>query len=343
MKRSFVVALLCLGFVSKSIAHAERKAAGDPVELIRRATELMDVWTTGALRLRMRVKFLAVKSGTIDATYERVSASWQQWRTTISSSDFNAITVGGEGKVWEWSDASEKPLRVWQLERALAGLSQYPIGKGPEYSIRYRQFEPHRDKRPCVQVQDGRRLIQDCINPDSGTLEVFQEESWVYFYSDYKLFGGKLYPHMITVTEAYKPVVVAQVVELESLQTIDPKLFEPPASSEVHPVCKEGLGVPLGASGGKQLTDVSPISPQLPSNSGIMSNDMSVESVLGRDGKLRYVHPGGTNHLTAEATLEAVRRWQFEPFTVCGFAVEMPVGFTMNFDKSGRFIGHIGP
>jgi len=133
------------------------------------------------------------------------------------------------------------------------------------------------------------------------------------------------------------------VVALLCLGFVSKGVAHPPASSEIHPACKEGLGIPLGASGGKQLTDVSPVSPQLPSNSGIMSNDMIVESVLGRDGKLRYVHPGGTNHLTAEATLEAVRRWQFEPFTVCGFAVEMPVGFTMNFDKSGRFIGHIGP
>jgi len=320
-----------------------KQPAPEPSVLIRRATELSDIWSTGQARLRMRVKFLAVKAGTIDADYEKVSASSNQWRVSISSPEFNGVTVGGQDRVWESSDASDTPLRMWQFERALAGLSQSVVSDRLEYVVRYRRLEGRKDKVPCVQVQDGRHSVQDCFDTATGALLSAQEGSWTYVYSGYQPFGVKLFPRTITVFEAFTLVAMAQVVELENPATLDPQLFEPLPEVKAYSACREALGIPLGATGGKLVHEVRPTSPRLPGGSGILSNDMVVSAILGRDGKLHNVSVGGTNPQTRDATSEAVQQWQFEPFNVCGNPVEMPVSFTMNFSNRGEYIGRFGP
>jgi hypothetical protein len=104
-------------------------------------------------------------------------------------------------------------------------------------------------------------------------------------------------------------------------------------------VCKEALGLALEPRGGKLRKAVQPTSPSLPPNSGILSNDMIVTAIVGREGQLHNISAGGTNPRTKEATLEAMRVREYEPFTVCGNPVELPIEFTVNFSKTGIYLG----
>lgn len=315
-------------------AFAGEKPVMDPATLIRGAVEASDIWSTGAVRLRARVKFLQVKAGTIDAEYEKIWISPKQWHAQLSSLEFTEVSVGGDGRVWYSSNTPDKPLRVREFERALAALSQTVVGQGLRYTLHERRLTRQKSKLTCVEVSDRERfLVQDCIDPDTGLLSLVDDfaATWVYMYSDYKPFAGKLFPRTISAFEGYTLVVAAQVIELDTGSVADPKLFEAPPGAEVYSACPEALGFPLGAKPGRLVKQVSPIPPHLLPNSAILSIDVIISGVIGRDGNLHNLVAFGSNSLTKDAALKAVRQWHYEPFMVCGYPVEMPTSFTVNF------------
>jgi len=333
-----LLALLVPLKLASLMSAAERRVPIDPIAQIKRGADISDVWSTGPVRLRMRVRFLAVKAGAIDAEYEKASASWQQWRATFSSPEFASLAVGGDGQVWD-AQSGEKPIRVWQFERALSALSQSVVSDKLQYTVRVRQIDEGGPKVPCVQIKGEVWSGQDCFDPTSGVLLRAQENSLTYLFSDYKPLGGKLFPHTIYVFEGFTLVSTAHVVELDVPAKFDSNLFSPPAGVSPYPVCKEALGLALEPRGGKLRKAVQPTSPSLPPNSGILSNDMIVTAIVGREGQLHNISAGGTNPRTKEATLEAMRVREYEPFTVCGNPVELPIEFTVNFSKTGIYLG----
>jgi hypothetical protein len=322
-------------------AFAEPKSTEEPPVLIRRASQLSDIWSTGPVRLRMRMRYFEGKTSPTDADYEKISTSWKRWRATISSPRFKGISVGGEDRVWEWPNASETPLHVWQFERALAALSQSVLDSHLEYTVTLRQLEEGKEKAQCVVTRDGGRVLQDCFDPATGLLVAVQEGPWTYFYSEYQPFGSKFFPRNITVFETSTLVAMARVVTLESPPTVDPKLFEPAQDAASYLVCQEALGLPLGAKGGNLVHEVNPNSTALPNT--YMTNEIAVSGILGRDGKPRNLSAEGRDPLINSRALEAVQQWQFEPFTVCGNPVEMPLSFQMNFSSTGHYLSRSGP
>jgi hypothetical protein len=317
----FSAALFCLP------AFAEPKSTAEPPLLIRRASQLSDIWSTGPVRLRMRMRYFEGKTN--------------RWRATISSPKFKGISVGGEDRVWEWANASDMPLHVWQFERALAALSQSILDSHLEYSVTLRQLEEGKEKAQCVMTRDAGRTVQDCFDQATGLLLAAQEGPWTYIYSEYQPFGSKFFPRNITVFETSTLVAMARVVTLESPPTVDQKLFEPAQEAASHLVCQEALGLPLGAKGGKLLHEVDPSSTELPNT--YMTNEIMVSGILGRDGKPRNLSAEGRDPLISSRAVEAVQQWQFEPFTVCGNPVEMPLGFQMNFSSTGHYVSRSGP
>jgi hypothetical protein len=327
----FSIMLLALTAVMPS-AIAGEKQVEDPAALIRHAVEASDIWSTGAVRLRVHVKFVQVKAGEINADYEKIWISPKQWRAQFTSAEFNEVSVGGDGKVWE-SPSPEKPLRVREFERALAALSQTVVSDGLRYSSREVRLNGRKDKATCVQVDDNQRpLVQDCFDPDTGLLLQVSDHAanWIYTYSDYQPFAGKQFPRTIGVIEGYTPVAIVQVVGLDATTSSDAKLFAPPAGAEVYNICPEALGFSLGAKGGKLVKRIDPVPPRLVSN-GLVHSSIMVLGVVGRDGKFRSLAVRGLEKIANDAVSDAVRQWHYEPFTVCGNPVEMPTTITVNF------------
>lgn len=321
-------------FAALAPAFAGGKPVKDPATVIRSAVEASDIWSTGTVRLRVRVKFLQVQAGMIDAEYEKVWISPKRWRAQLSSLEFNEVSVGGDGRVWYSASAPDKPLRVREFGRALAALSQTVVGQGLRYTWHERRLTGQKSKVNCVEVSDRERLlVQDCVDPDTGLLLLAADfaATWVYTYSDYRPFAGKLFPHTILAFEGRTLVVAAQVIDLDTASAADPTLFEAPPGAEVYNACPEALGFPLGAKPGRLVKQVNPIPPHLLPSHNILSNDVIISGVIGRDGNLHNLVAFGSNSLTKDAALEAVRQWRYEPFTVCGNPVEMPTSFTVNF------------
>ncbi len=320
-------------------------AKNDPVadsSMILRAAAISDIWSTGAVRLQMHLKFFAVKAGTIDAQFEEISDSSAYWRTNITSDEFNSSTFFSKDQVWELQDTPEKPIRIRQIERALAALSQSIVSDKLDFSRRKQKGNQYDHELLCVLATEGRRSVQDCFDEGTGTLRAVTEQSWTYLYSDYAPFKGKLFPHLITVYESSTLVAIAQVVGLESPALLDAGLFVPPSGSLQYAACREALGLPLGMGEAKLSKYVKPDSPRLPPNSGIISNDIVISGVVGRDGRLHNVSAHGANALTKTATLRVAQQWQFQPLKVCGSPVEVPVEVTINFDNAGRYVGCFG-
>lgn len=329
----FAIILLALAAVMPS-AMAGEKSAVDPAGLVRYAIDASDIWSTGAVRLRVHVKFMQVKAGEIDADYEKIWISPKQWRAQFSSPDFNEVSVGGDGRVWEFP-SPEKPLRVREFERALAALSQTVVGEGLKYTSHKVALKERKDKATCVQVDDSRRsLVHDCFDPNTGLLLQVSDlaADWIYTYADYQSFAGEQFPHTIGVLEGITPVASLQVVSLETAASPDPKLFTPPPGAVMYNACPEALGFPLGVKGGKLVKRADPVFPLHQPGRPIIYYSITVFGVVGRDGNLQNLVAQSSNKPTSDATLVALRQWQFEPFTLCGNPVEVPTSITVNLN-----------
>ena len=338
MLRLAALMMIALGFLTA--AEAKDSTAEKAQAMIRRATEVSDVSSIGPFTLRIHAKFYGVKAGTINADYEKVIVSPQLWRASFSSPEYNSVTIYANSQVSEWSDTEEKPIRVRQFEHALAALSQSIQGNSLEYSIVQQELEAASDQKfPCIHMKDRRRLLMDCIYPDTGAFKRVQEGSWTFLYGDYMQVGKKLWPETINVDDGSKLVAVLKLQVVESATAAAPSLFTPPPGSQSYPACPEALGLPLGPKGGKILKQVPPQSPGLPPNGGIISNDATVDGILGRDGRLHNYHMSDNIPLLREALEEAIPHWEWEPFNVCGHPIEVPVGFTVWFSKNGWYRG----
>jgi hypothetical protein len=58
---------------------------------------------------------------------------------------------------------------------------------------------------------------------------------------------------------------------------------------------------------------------------------VTLDAVIGRDGGVRDVHPVSGPEPLAEAALDAVRWWRFEPYRIRGKAVEVETTLTVDF------------
>jgi hypothetical protein len=329
-KRFSIIFLMLAAVMPAAIASDKR--VEDPAALIHHAVDASDIWSAGAVRLRVHVKFMQVRAGEIDADYEKIWISPKQWRAQFSSPDFNEISVGGDGRVWE-SPSPEKPLRVREFERALAALSQVVVADRLRYSSRKVRLNGQRGKATCVQVDDNQRsLVRDCFDQDTGLLLQVTDNAtdWIYTYSDFKLFAGKQFPRSIEVTEGSTLVVSMKVVALETMPSADPVVFVPSPGAQSYDACPEALGFPLGAKGGKLIKTVTPVPPRLLPG-GFVHTIVTVKALVGRDGDLRAPVALGSNKPANDAVLDAVRQWHYEPFTVCGNPVEMPTTITWSF------------
>jgi len=327
-----ILALITLATTATAYKKPEREGSA----VIHHAVEASDIWSTGSVHLKLRVKFMEVKSGEIEGEYEKIWISPKQWRASFTSTQFNSTSIGGDEQVWESADAPEKPLRVREFERALAALSQTVVNAGLKYSIKE---IPARDKKTnliCAQVDDKQRsLVQDCVDPDTGLMLQIREPQadWAYTYSNYKPFAGKQFPQTIGVIEGTKAVAIAEVVQLEALTSVEAHKFDPPEGVESYRACPQALGLPLGASGGKLVKRVEPKRRFQRQGRPIIYYGTTVFAVVGRDGTLQTpVTLGGNAYLGAEEILEAIRQWRYEPFLVCGNPVEMPTSISVDLN-----------
>ena len=334
------IGVLLMWMAVVPLAAGGKKSVADPVGVIHRAVDASDIWSAGPVRLKMHIKFMQVKSGEIEADYEKTWISPKQWRSQFSSPQFSEVNVGGDGQIWLKADLPEKPLRVREFERALAALSQSLVGEGLKYDVRELDLQGKKGKTTCVNVDDVKHaLVQDCVDPTTGVFLQIRDipPDWAYTYSDYQSFEGKQFPRTIGVIEGITPVAIAHVVELDVAPTSETRAFDPPAGSDPYKACPEALGFPLGAKGGKLVkqVDLAAAYPNLfhAGDRPIIHFSTKIIGVIGRDGNLHnLVVSGGAKTPTDEALLKAIQDWHYEPFTVCGNPIEMPTSIWVNLN-----------
>jgi hypothetical protein len=331
-----VCALLTLLSLIGTASADKKSSLPDADAAFRQAVEASDIWSAAPIRMKLHIKIVQVKAGEIDADYEETWISARQWRSQFSSQGFNESSVGGDGQVWVSSDVPEKPLRVREFERALNALSQTVVNEKLKYTATVVPMKDKSKKLTCVVVDDKQRsLVEDCIDPDTGLLMQVRDiaAGLVFEYSDYKQLKGKHFPTTIGVIEGSRPVAVAQLVGFEEAPTASASFFEPPADAQSYKGCPEALRFPLGASGGKLVKQVNPVSHLPRSGRPIIHFSTTVFGVIGRDGDLHSAVLASTDkNIPGDEILQAIRQWHYEPFTVCGNPVEMPVAITVNLN-----------
>jgi len=86
----------------------------------------------------------------------------------------------------------------------------------------------------------------------------------------------------------------------------------------------------------KKLVDMKPVFPSAHATDGV-SGTVVVEARLGTDGFLKDMRVNdGADPAFAEATLEALRQWQFSPVRLNGIPQECRVTVTAEFHAGGQ-------
>jgi protein TonB len=90
------------------------------------------------------------------------------------------------------------------------------------------------------------------------------------------------------------------------------------------------IPVSLGVAAGMLVYSVAPPYPELAKLAHI-SGEVSVQAIIGRDGRLLNLRAISGHPLLVEAALNAVRQWRYRPYLLNGQPVEVETQITVNF------------
>ena len=144
----------------------------------------------------------------------------------------------------------------------------------------------------------GWEETEECIDPQSGLLEVHSQVPGRYYAYDYTggpSLGGHTFPRAVTVTEAGKVVTRISVNSLMEVPSADPSLFVPVERMKSN-------GRPITLVGAEKISRI------LPATSASV---VCVFGVVTPDGQLVEAHSLQPSDPNSAAALEEVKRMDF--------------------------------
>lgn len=230
----------------------------DALELLDRARENYAIRNSGR-SYQLKVSFTVNSGG--ETLYD---GAWQMEETFVphvglrwtaqAAAGYKTTQISAKRESHAEGTSTTVPLRLHEARAALFG----PIATR-DYSdrslIRTSSAVFHGVSVMCVLLSasgspatptPGRRWeeSEECINPQSGLLQVHSLAPGSYLefdYTDGPILGGHKFPKKVTETEGGKTVMVLQVDSLTEADRVDPQLFEPTAAMTSGPP-----GVALG-------------------------------------------------------------------------------------------------
>jgi protein TonB len=151
-------------------------------------------------------------------------------------------------------------------------------------------------------------------------------------------------------TPAPAPIMLAanvpkapRTVDLDSVVPVKmpTTVAEPAAVSQIPLPSSSGSTPKLAApipdvrSGGSLIKRVNPIYPQLAKSAGIQGA-VELQLHIAPDGTVDKVRRVSGQPMLANAAIEAVKQWRYDPAKLNGKPVEMETTVRLNFDLSGR-------
>lgn len=234
--------------------------------------------------------------------------------TAKADAGFQAIRISSHGMSYGEGTASVIPLRLQEARAALFDPIAAEANIRRE-SIRTSTVSFNGAKLTCILLSGsgnaattavGRRWdeTEECIDPQSGLLQLHSQVPGRYYAYDYKnalRFGDHVLPGKAIVSEAGKIVSTISVNSLTELSAAEPGLFVRTAEM------KSGSGAVTMGSAQK----ISTVSPQDPSVSGATTHTVCVFGLVTASGQLVEAHLLQPADPNSPAALEAVKRMNF--------------------------------
>jgi len=239
--------------------------------------------------------------------------------TTPAGYNITAIATGGE--IFGDGTASAVPLRLLEARGVLFDPIQSP-SYADHGSIRTSTATFRGAAVTCLLLSRSRNTAnlasgrdweetEECIDPQSGLLQVHSEAPGryaAYDYSNAPQFGGHILPRSVTITEAGRVVSKISVESLRGMTPADPGLF----------VATDAMKAKGPAVAMTSATKISRIQGQGPFTSAMTLHPVCVFGMVTPTGHLVEAHALQPSDPNSQAAVEDAKKIDFSPLTPAG-------------------------
>jgi hypothetical protein len=313
---------LATGQIQSADATASREAA---LQLLARARNQFALRSNGQA-YDLKVSFAVDSLGKTDH-----DGAWQmedlfvpkqghRW-TATAASGYTTTEIATGGKIYGDGASSAVPLRLLEARGVLFDPLQSPAYAN-QGSIRTSTATFRDATVTCLLLSRSRNTThpasgrdweeaEECIDPQSGLLQVHSEAPGryaVYDYSDAPQLSGHILPRSVTIMEAGRIVSKVTVESLGGLSAPDPGLFVPSEEMKAR-----GEAVAMTAA-----TKVTRVHDQGPFTSAMTVRAVCVFGLVTPTGHLVEAHSLQPSDPNSQAAVEDAMKIDFSPQTPAG-------------------------
>ena len=307
-------------------------------QLLEKSYQQANIWAQGPLQLVAEVTLPQADKPALQIKYNVDWASPNKWRSEWSGGGYSRVVVVDKGKMYQSSSTPVPPLPVLEFERALGALTGHgfvgPIAAVPDLSgakldMSSQKFDKIQGE--CIHIKNA--VLGLCIDASSAqALATFSNDAWNFLYSDYAVFGSKLYPTSIRHV-AGKQVLFDGHIRVTVPTSLAESVFAPPENAVIidYPACSETNGTLHGTRLEKKVT------PEYPQNAKMNHHQGTVllYATIGKDGSVQKLKPLSTGWPELQTSaMEAVKDWKYSPYMRCGQPVETELLISVNYSLS---------
>ena len=241
--------------------------------------------------------------------------------TATAASGYTITAIATAGTISGDGTASAVPLRLLEARGVLFDPVQSPA-YADHGSIRTSTATFHGATVTCLLLASSRNTAnpasgrgweetEECIDPQSGFLQVHSEAPGryaVYDYSNAPQLGGLILPRRVTISEAGRIVSQISVESLTALTGADPGLFVPSDAMKA-----KGPAVAMTSA-----TKVSRVQGQGPLTSAVTLRPVCVFGMVTPTGHLVEAHALQPSDPDSQAAVEDAMKIDFSPLTPAG-------------------------
>jgi hypothetical protein len=243
--------------------------------------------------------------------------------TAKAASGYTITAISSAGKTYAEGTANAIPLRLFEAR----GLLFDPI-QSPAYanrgSIRMSTASFHAAMVICALLSRSPETAnaaagrgwdesEECIDPQSGLLQVHSEVPGryaVYDYSNAPQLAGHMLPRSVTVTEGGRVVSKISVESLREMNSFDPSLFVP----------TDGMRAAGPVAAMTYARKVSHVPAQSSITPALTLRPVCVFGMVTSTGQLVEAHSLQPSDPNSQAAVEDAKRIDFSPLTAAGVA-----------------------
>lgn len=329
--KSQTVATIIFFLLALVTAGADKRN-DESMAAIREVQSLSNIWADGSpgFRMEAQLKLYGMKAGTVNLTFVERWQSNKLFLKEIKGSDYEFTKANSDGKSWEYATVRPTPLRVREFEKAIGAISEFPSVRlaDDKVSIVRSSYRPKKIKvdgiaLPCFEQDNGQWSV--CFDAERKQTRTVFESVWRFDYLDYTTFHGKSFPTTIKVYEG-RVLVIDAVVRLTDEEHLDPSLMAPRAGAVLRASCSPPT-LDLGKILERQAPEY-PAAARALHESGTVRIVAVISETGIVDGPVVISAPSSS---LADSAMEAVRKWKYSPYKLCGQPIEIETEIIVNF------------